>query len=157
MAAVINARYVHTNLIARDWKQLSQFYIDVLGCAVVPPERHYRGADLERGTGIYGSEVHGVHLRLPGCGDEGPTLEIYSYSVSEQGNLPAVNRPGFAHIAFSVPDVEEARRTIIQGGGKPVGEVVTLQTAAGDRVTWCYVRDPEENIVELQSWVKVST
>jgi catechol-2,3-dioxygenase len=33
-----------------------------------------------------------------------------------------------------------------------VGEVVTLTTAAGRRVTWCYVTDPEGNIIELQSW-----
>jgi predicted enzyme related to lactoylglutathione lyase len=155
MMLLMNAKYVHTNLIARDWQKLSQFYLDVFGCAVVPPERHYKGSDLERGTGIYGSEVHGVHLRLPGCGNEGPTLEIYSYSKCEQGIPPAVNRPGFAHIAFSVPDVEEARRIILQAGGQPVGEVVTLQTISGDRVTWCYVRDPEGNIIELQSWLKV--
>ena len=152
--SLIEAKYVHTNLIARDWQKLSQFYIDVLGCVAVPPERHYKGADLERGTGIHGSEVHGVHLRLPGCGDEGPTLEIYSYSISESEITPAVNRPGFAHIAFSVSDVEQARRTILEAGGHPVGEVVVLQTATGDRVTWCYVRDLEENIIELQSWAK---
>jgi hypothetical protein len=33
-----------------------------------------------------------------------------------------------------------------------VGEVVTLTTADGRRVTWCYVTDPEGNILELQSW-----
>jgi hypothetical protein len=33
-----------------------------------------------------------------------------------------------------------------------VGEVVTLETAAGTRVTWCYVTDPEGNVLELQSW-----
>ena len=29
----INARYVHTNLVARDWKKLAQFYETVLDCA----------------------------------------------------------------------------------------------------------------------------
>jgi hypothetical protein len=31
---------------------------------------------------------------------------------------------------------------------------VTLTTATGARVTWCYVTDPEGNIIELQSWAK---
>jgi catechol-2,3-dioxygenase len=29
---------------------------------------------------------------------------------------------------------------------------VTLQTADGRLVTWCYLTDPEGNIIELQSW-----
>jgi len=33
-----------------------------------------------------------------------------------------------------------------------VGEVVTLTTSAGTQVTWCYVTDPEGNIIELQAW-----
>jgi hypothetical protein len=30
--------------------------------------------------------------------------------------------------------------------------VVTVQTDDGRSVTWCYVTDPEGNIVELQAW-----
>ena len=63
-----------------------------------------------------------------------------------------VNRPGFGHIAFAVPDVEAARSTVLAEGGGTVGEVVTSQTADGRRVTWTYVTDPEGNIVELQAW-----
>ena len=148
----INAKYVHTNLIARDWKKLSQFYQEVLGLKPVPPERHYKGEDLERGTGIKGSEVQGVHLRMPGFVDEGPTLEIYTYTIEEEAKLPAVNRPGFGHIAFSVDDVEKAQAEILRAGGGKVGEIVTLQTSTGAKVTWCYVTDPEGNIIELQTW-----
>jgi catechol 2,3-dioxygenase-like lactoylglutathione lyase family enzyme len=150
----IKAKYVHTNLIARDWQKLSRFYQEVLGCKILTPERHYKGTELERGTGISGSELHGVHLRLPGYGDDGPTLEIYSYSIFEVTMVAAVNRPGFTHIAFSVANVKEAKNIVIQAGGRPLGDVVTLQTTNGDRVTWCYVRDLEGNIIELQSWDK---
>jgi predicted enzyme related to lactoylglutathione lyase len=145
-------RYVHTNLIARDWKDLSRFYIDVFECVPVPPERHYRGRDLERGTGVTGSELHGVHLALPGYGEGGPTLEVYTYSILDESITPEVNRPGFGHIAFSVDSVSDAREKVLNGGGSAVGEVVTLQTSTGGKVTWCYVRDPEGNIIELQSW-----
>lgn len=149
---IANARYGHTNLIARDWRSLADFYQKVFGCARVPPERDYSGPELEAGTGVKGTTLKGVHLRLPGCGENGPTLEIYTYSVTADAVQPAVNRPGFGHIAFVVPDVDAARREVLASGGEAVGEVITLQTATGAKVTWCYVTDPEGNIVELQSW-----
>ena len=147
-----NAKYVHTNLVARDWRTLARFYQDVFGCVSVPPERDYSGADLERGTGIPGAHLQGVHLRLPGYASDGPTLEIFQYSELAEEGKKAVNRPGFGHIAFAVADVEKAREEVLSHGCAPVGDVVTLSPAPDRTVTWCYVRDPEGNIIELQSW-----
>jgi catechol 2,3-dioxygenase-like lactoylglutathione lyase family enzyme len=146
------ARYGHTNLIAKDWKALARFYQDVLGCVPVPPERHYRGSDLERGTGIVGAEVQGAHLRLPGHSPDGPTLEIFTYSRLAERHETAVNRPGFGHIAFMVDDVASARSDVLAAGGRAIGEVVTLTAPNGARVTWTYLTDPEGNVIELQSW-----
>lgn len=150
---ISGAKYVHTNLIARDWRALSAFYQRVFGCAPAPPERDYSGADLDAGTGLDGVRLQGVHLRLPGAaGDDGPTLEIFSYSELLEHLPAAVNRPGYGHIAFAVDSVTDARSEVLAHGGKAVGKVVTLTTSAGTRVTWCYVTDPEGNVVELQSW-----
>ncbi|MHB8869961.1 MAG: VOC family protein [Thermoleophilia bacterium] len=146
------ARYAHTNVIARDWRRLAEFYQEVLGCEVVPPEREYSGAALEAGTGVVDAALAGVHLRLPGHGPDGPTLEIYSYSRLVDGPAPAVNRPGLAHLAFEVGSVVDARLEVLRAGGAAVGDVVSLTTTVGSRVTWCYVTDPEGNILELQSW-----
>jgi predicted enzyme related to lactoylglutathione lyase len=145
-------RYGHTNLIARDWRALASFYTSLFGCTPVPPERDYSGPSLDAGTGVPGARMRGVHLRLPGYGDEGPTLEIYNYSILEEALPAAVNRPGFGHLAFGVRSVEDARRQVLAAGGRAVGEIVTLTTSTGARVTWCYVTDPEGNIIELQSW-----
>jgi predicted enzyme related to lactoylglutathione lyase len=145
-------RFVHTNLIARDWRSLAKFYESVFGCSFVPAERNYSGAALAAGTGIEGASLSGRHLRLPGHGPEGPTLEIFGYSLLAEAPPSVVNRPGFAHIAFEVASVPEARQAVLVSGGGAVGEVVTLTTAAGRHVTWCYVTDPEGNIIELQSW-----
>ena len=147
-----NARYVHTNLIAHDWRGLSSFYQSVLGCEPASPERDLGGPDLEAGRGVPGSRIRGIHLRLPGCGSDGPTLEILTHSRLADGPAPAVNRPGFAHLAFAVRSVPDARREVLAAGGSPVGGVVTLTIPTGGRVTWCYVTDPEGNIVELQAW-----
>jgi predicted enzyme related to lactoylglutathione lyase len=148
----IQARYGHTNLIATDWRRLADFYQNLFGCVPVPPERDLHGAILEAGTGLPGAHLRGMHLRLPGYGLEGPTLEIYSYTALSDVGKKAVNRPGFTHIAFQVQDVAGARQEVLAAGGQPVGEVVTTQTADGRRVTWCYITDPEGNIVELQAW-----
>lgn len=147
-----NAKYAHTNLIARDWRSLARFYQEVFGCVPIPPERDYSGSDLERGTGIPGARLEGVHLRLPGYGSGGPTLEIFQYSELAQEGAKTVNRPGFGHIAFAVENVDAARQEVLSHGCDAVGEVVTLRPAPDRTVTWCYVRDPEGNIIELQSW-----
>ena len=150
--STLNARYVHTNLIAKDWHKLADFYQQLFGCIPVPPERDLSGQNMDAGTGIKGVHIRGMHLRLPGYGDDGPTLEIFNYDPPAEKPSPAVNHPGFGHLAFSVDNVESAQQSVLQAGGKAVGEMVTVQIATGAKVTWCYVTDPEGNILELQSW-----
>ncbi len=150
----ISARFVHTNLIARDWKSLARFYQELFGCVPVPPERDFKGTDLDAATGLAGAHLTGVHLRLPGYTGTAPTLEIFNYEILEKRPATVVNRPGFGHIAFSVEDVPSAREAVLREGGGRVGDIVTFKTADGRQVTWCYVTDPEENVIELQSWSK---
>jgi len=57
---------------------------------------------------------------------------------------------GLAPPEGSSPAIPEGDRPV--EGGRPVGEVVILTTADDRQVTWCYVADPEGNIIELQSW-----
>ncbi len=148
----IQAKYVHTNLIARDWRRLAQFYEQVFGCMPVPPERDLAGPWLEEATGVPGAHIRGVHLRLPGYGDAGPTLEVFAYDGPQERPANEVSRPGFAHIAFLVDDVEAAREVVLAAGGGTVGKVVTLEVPGAGRVTFVYLTDPEGNIIELQSW-----
>ena len=117
---IAGAAYVHTNIVARDWRALARFYEAVLGCVPVPPERDYAGPALEAGTGLASARLRGAHLRLPGCGPDGPTLEIYTYDEQLPGLPTAVNRPGLTHIAFAVADVAAARDEVLANGGAPV-------------------------------------
>src|SRR4030095_6412355 len=148
---ISGARYVHTNLVAGDWRRRARFYQDVFGCVPVPPERNLSGAEMDAGTGVPGARLQGMHLRLPGSGPDGPTLEVFEYSTSVAGVPRLANRPGFGHIAFAVESVADAREEVLSHGGSPVGDVVTVAISATATVTWCYVRDPEGNIVELQA------
>ncbi len=149
----MRAAYTHTNLIAKDWRNLADFYIQVFGCVPVPPERDLAGGPLERGTGIAGAHLRGMHLRLPGYGESGPTLEIFTYEPLAEAGEKAVNRPGYGHLAFRVEDLAEARARVLAAGGRAIGEIVTTRVGAGQQISWCYVTDPEGNALELQTAV----
>ena len=92
-----------------------------------------------------------MHLRLPGLGEGGPTLEVFQY-VEEADGTPAVNRPGLAHLAFAVEDVGTAAQAVLDAGGSAVGEAVTVDIPGAGRITFAYVADPEGNVIELQRW-----
>jgi catechol 2,3-dioxygenase-like lactoylglutathione lyase family enzyme len=148
----INARYVHTNLIAQDWEALAAFCQRVLGCVPLPPQRDLQGEWLERATGLEGAHLKGIHLRLPGWGENGPTVEIFQYSEMLDPGHRAANRPGLAHLAFAVDDVEAALQAVLEAGGGQVGEIVSLPVEGAGTVTFVYATDPEGNLIELQRW-----
>jgi predicted enzyme related to lactoylglutathione lyase len=150
----ISAVYTHTNLIARNWRALASFYQEAFGCEIVLPERDIKGEALEKGTGVTQAHVQGAHLRLPGHGVNGPTIEIFSYNQYSEEGIKTVNRPGLSHLAFRVEDVLQAVKAILLLGGKPVGEVVTTPVGTDRSITWCYMTDPEGNIIELQTAVR---
>jgi predicted enzyme related to lactoylglutathione lyase len=150
----ISAIYTHTNLIARDWRALAEFYQQAFGCELVLPERDLQGDLVEKGTGVGQAHIQGAHIRLPGYGENGPTLEIFSYNQYSEAGTRAVNRPGLSHLAFRVEDVVQAVQSILVLGGKMVGEVVTTPVGTDKSITWCYMADPEGNILELQTAIQ---
>ncbi|MBN1995755.1 MAG: VOC family protein [Anaerolineae bacterium] len=145
-------KFVHTNIVARNWQNLAKFYREVFGCAPVLPERDLSGQWLEDCTGVPGAKIQGVHLRLPGYGDEGPTLEIFQYNQAQERPKTAINRPGFAHLAFAVDNVEAAQQAVLAAGGSTYGQRVTVEIPGAGQITVVYVTDPEGNIIELQRW-----
>ena len=145
-------RYAHTNLIAKDWRALLQFYVEVFDCEPVSSERDHHGPHIDALTAMPGARIHGRHVRLPGHGERGPTLEIFSYEETLDLLPPALNRPGFAHLAFEVADVERTRAAVLARGGRDLGQLVTMDIAGAGRLTLIYLGDPEGNIIELQRW-----
>jgi predicted enzyme related to lactoylglutathione lyase len=149
----INAKYVHTNIVAGDWKSLAEFYIQAFDCKPVPPERRLSGAWIDAATGLKRAEIRGIHLRLPGTGNEGPTLEIFQYHPPKARKDNAINGGGLRHLAFAVDDVDSAMKEVLRLGGSQVGEQVSVQIPDAGRIQCVYVRDPEGNIIELQRWL----
>lgn len=149
-------KYVHTNIIARDWQTLSAFYQAVFACVPVPPERNLSGQWLDDMTGIDGAHITGEHLRLPGHGENGPTLEIFSYDAMTP-HSHNINMIGLAHLAFEVDDVERTVEKVIHHGGKVFGKVVQRRYEGIGDATFVYVEDIEGNIIELQKWDRIGS
>jgi len=144
-------KFVHTNIIARDWKRLAQFYIEVFGCEPVYPERNLSGEWVDKITKISNVKIKGIHLKLPGYQD-GPTLEIFEYNnLSKQNNKPLINDPGYSHIAFHVNDVEAILQKLISNGGESYGELIEKNIEGIGILKVIYAKDLEGNIIEIQN------
>ena len=143
-------RYVHTNLVARDWRKLAEFYKTVFNCLQKGHERDYAGQWLDEATGLSGARIRGVHLILPGYGENGPSLEIFSYNTICDRPFPKPDEPGFGHLAFVVDDMEETAQKILDAGGRAVGVLTRLEFPDNTVLWFQYLTDPEGNIVEIQ-------
>ena len=53
------AKYVHTNLVAANWRKPAEFYIKVFGCNRKPPERKLKGEWLDSLTSIRNAHMIG--------------------------------------------------------------------------------------------------
>ena len=148
----MKAKYVHTNIVAKDWRALANFYINVFGCKPKPPERNLKGKWLDSATSLMNAHARGIHLYLPGYAANGPTLEIFQYSRAAKRKKKLINRPGFTHIAFSVKDVRQALQNVINHGGGKIGNVVRTNIRGAGKIEFVYACDPEGNIIELQRW-----
>ncbi len=149
---MVNAKFSHVNLVARNWQHLARFYEQVFGCVPVPPERDLSGEWLDDAVNVPNVHIRGMHLRLPGYGDAGPTLEIFQYSPALEHAVPAANRLGFGHVAFAVDDIAVARAAVLAAGGGDLGKVVHREISGAGRIVFVYMTDPEGNILELQKW-----
>lgn len=145
-------KFAHTNIVSKNWKILADFYVKTFDCKIIPPIRQQSGEWLEKGTGLKNAQLEGAHLLLPGFGETGPTLEIYQYKDIEDQGLMSPNTRGFGHIAFEVEDVELVLETLKVNGGTAFGKITKREINGVGEITFVYSRDPEGNLIELQSW-----
>lgn len=148
-------KYVHTNLVSKDWKALASFYIQVFDCKLLLPQRDLSGDWLSKGTAVPNAHIKGAHLRLPGYGKNGPTLEIFQYDRMEEKGASLSNRRGFGHIAFEVNNVQEVVEKAMKFGAIPYGQIATKEISGLGTLTFVYIKDPEGNIIEIQNWGKM--
>ncbi|MEL6563834.1 MAG: VOC family protein [Pseudomonadota bacterium] len=141
-------KLAHISITAGDAERLAQFYVDALGLRMRRPPKRLSGAIISRGNGLPEADICSIWLDFPDRSK--PFLEIMEYSDAEEGGVRPINAPGYGHIALEVRDLGAAVGQILDCGGSQQGEVVNLGTS--ERPCLCvYVRDPEGNVLELES------
>ena len=139
-------RFDQTKFLANDVAALSRFYIDALDCEVVVDPQEVEKA-VSRAVGVPEATITLSILRLPGRGDHGPVLELYSLEGARPDDWDYT--PGQGQIAFEVEDLEAAIGRVIAAGGTPLGEVVEWTGPSGAIARFVYLRDPEGNVIDL--------
>lgn len=141
-------RFDQVKFLARDAEALASFYEEALGCEIVVPPQDVDDA-MSRAVGVPDAVVKLVVLRLPGRGEHGPVLELYSVN----GDRPPDwhYQPGQGQLAFEVEDLEQAMGRVGGAGGQKLGDLVEWESPSGARARFVYMQDPEGNIIDLWS------
>ena len=120
---------------------------------------------VDKGVGYKNATICGVHMIMPGFDDTDsnvPTLEIFKYDGAidddqylKNSKMRPIYEQGIGHLAFEVDDIETAIKLIIKYGGSMLSDsnqISSHNVKGQGLLKWCYVRDNEGNIIELQQW-----
>jgi predicted enzyme related to lactoylglutathione lyase len=145
-------KYIHTNLTVENLEKIAEFYQKIFGCIPVRSPGDLDSEWVEKITAVENAAIRYVHLMLPGYGQDGPELELIQYRNEVSYPDKISNCSGYGHLAFSVDNVQEVLKKIIEEGGGAIGEVVTTEVPNRGLLTEVYATDPEGNIIELQHY-----
>ncbi len=140
-------RLKHVSLTARDADRLAAFYKHSFGLVERRPPKRLSGETVSRGNGLPGSGIYTIWLNL--TDDTTPFLEIMEYSETIDRARPAVNEPGYGHLAFEVRNLTESVGAVLRFGGALQGDIANFGTDDAPYLI-VYVRDPEGNLLELE-------
>ena len=70
-------RFAHVYIVAREWRRLARFYLEVFDCQAVPPERNLSGERIDAATG----------LRTVTTPIEGAGTITFAYARDPEGNI----------------------------------------------------------------------
>lgn len=142
-------RFDQVKFLARDAEALASFYEEALDCVTVVPLQEPEDDALARATGVPNAEIRLTVLRLPGRGEHGPVLELYSVNGERPPDWHY--QPGQGQLAFEVEDIEAAMGKVGGAGGRKLGDVVEWEAPSGATARFVYMQDPEGNIIDLWS------
>jgi catechol 2,3-dioxygenase-like lactoylglutathione lyase family enzyme len=94
--------------------------------------------------------VPGARCRIAHLHGHGLHLEFIQYlePVGTDVTGPP-HRPGTAHLAFLVEDIETAARRMLEGGAREQGRITRCSSGAAAGCLAVYLKDPNGIIVEL--------
>lgn len=140
---------LHLNLTVRDLDEMLDFYRNVLGFEIMV-ESEIADEAFCQGVGLPDASVKMAYLQLPGA-DFRIEMFQYNHLMPKQRQLDLPNEQGYRHIAFQVNDLEQAYKELMNQGVPFISPPVLVnQPAYGTvGVNFCYLRDPEGNLIEL--------
>ena len=136
-------RMEHVGIVVDDLAAASEFFVQ-LGL-----ERQFggpvEGLWVDRVVGLEGVRVEIAMMQTPN--GQGRLELVKFHSPRDQGDhWPApANTPGIRHVAFAVEDIDATVAGLQSRGAELVGELERYE----DMYRLCYVRGPEEIIIEL--------
>ena len=137
--------YDHTSFTVADLDTAVAFWRDAMGFRVddVSPRTQ---PWLGQVVGVPGAQCHIAHLLGYGL-----HLEFIAYDEPHQGEsvFGAANRPGAAHVAFLVDDVQSLVERMLSHGAKQVGPITFCDSGHASGCDAVYLKDPNGVIVEL--------
>ncbi len=135
----------HTSFTVADIDAAVAFWRDVMGLRLddlSSREQPWLGAVV----GLPGATCRVADLR-----GHGTHLEFIEYDEDWRGEsvFGPANRPGAAHLAFHVGDIEAAVEHMTAGGATKLGEVTLCDSGPVADCLAIYMKDPGGIIVEL--------
>ena len=135
--------FVHVGLVVEDLDETVRF-LALLGLDCGKPGV-FSGEWIDRIIGLENATVETVMARGPDGRDMFEVVRFHSPSAGAREPVPAANRPGLRHVAFTVDDVRGVVDRVRAAGWETVGEIVDFEST----FRLCYLRGPEGLIVEL--------
>jgi predicted enzyme related to lactoylglutathione lyase len=136
--------WIHTGLAVRDLDRASAFYQAAFGYEVVFSEREI-SREIADITGLEGQVCDLAQLRSPLSGHVLELLQFYGFERSESSVPQAPLRPGQAHIAFAVGNLDEALNHVRSLGAVMVGRIANFPEG---RAVYC--REPGGTFFEME-------
>jgi len=138
----MDATFHHIAISVKNMAPMVQFYCDLLGFTVDWDMDHRGGAGLSTVVGMHEAEAHMVMLKGLGM-----RIELFHY-YQPQGCESHSSRQcdfGLTHFALQVRDIHEIYERLVAAGVHFNSPPKHLRSGV-----WAtYMRDPEDNTVEL--------
>jgi catechol 2,3-dioxygenase-like lactoylglutathione lyase family enzyme len=134
----------HTSFTVADVARAVAFWRDVMGFAVADLSVR-EGAWLGAVVGVPGARCRIAHLH-----GHGSHLEFIQYLAPAGAAVTGPpNRPGTAHVAFVVGDVEAMAQRMLAAGARAQGRITRCTSGPSAGRLAVYLEDPNGIIVEL--------
>jgi catechol 2,3-dioxygenase-like lactoylglutathione lyase family enzyme len=136
----------HVGFTVSDIERSVEFYRDVVGLTLY---RRFTGTAPYLGTitGFPGATIEIALLRTP---DGHGMLELLQYvSHPAAATERDTNRPGNAHVAFKVSDIDSACAELRQRGARLISDPVAITAGVHTGGRAVYARDPDGFTIEL--------